>query len=91
MGTVGGEEMPAIIFRDRAGWAASIDVFDELNAPVTVVRNPEDDDRPIHIIGARSWPRLVGLLEQAAIPYDVVTEAPPTAFPQPEQLSSVNC
>ena len=30
MGTVGGEEMPAIIFRDRAGWAASIDVFDEL-------------------------------------------------------------
>ncbi len=83
--------MPAIIFRDRAGWAASIDVFDELNAPVTVVRNPEDDDRPIHIIGARSWPRLVGLLEQAAISYEVMVAAPPTASARPEQHSSVNC
>ncbi len=73
--------MPAIIFRDRAGWAASIDVFDELNAPVTVVRNPEDDDRPIHIIGARSWPRLVGLLEQAAIPYEVVNKVPAALRP----------
>ncbi len=60
---------------------ASYAVFDELGAPVTVVRNPEDDDRPIHIIGARSWPRLVGLLEQAAIPYKVVTKAPSTLHP----------
>ena len=76
MGTVGGEEMPAIIFRDREAWMASYAVFDELGTPVTVVRNPEDDDRPIHIIGARSWPRLVKLLEKAAIPYKIVTTAP---------------
>ena len=76
MDTVGGDEMPAIIFRDREAWMASYDVFDELGAPVTVVRNPEDEDRPIHIIGAPSWPRLVGLLEQAAIPYKVVMKAP---------------
>ena len=74
--------MPAIIFKDRAGWAASIDVFDELNAPVTVVRNPEDDDRPIHIIGARSWPCLVKLLKQAELPYEVVSlTASPTSSP----------
>lgn len=73
--------MPAIIFRDRDGWAASIDVFDELNAPVTVVRNPDDDDRPIHIVGARSWPRLVKLLEKAALPYEVVSKVPATPRP----------
>ena len=73
--------MPAIIFRDREAWMASYDVFDELGATVTVVRNPEDEDRPIHVIGARSWPRLVKLLEKAALPYEVVNKVPATPRP----------
>ena len=73
--------MPAIIFRDREARLEAFDVFDELDAPVHIVRNPEDDDRPIHIIGARSWPRLVGLLEQAAILYDVVGRGTTNGLP----------
>ncbi len=70
---------------------ASYAVFDELGATVTVVRNPGDEDRPIHIIGARSWPRLVGLLGKAAISYEVVAEAPPMASPRREQHGSFSC
>ena len=75
--------MPAIIFRDREARLGAFDVFDELDAPVHIVRNPDPNDtRPVHIVSLRAWPRLVRLLGRAEIAYEVVRPiASPTSSP----------
>ena len=79
--------MPAIMFKDIEGWMASYAVFDELGGTITVVRNPDDDDRPIHIVSARAWPRLVELLQEAGIEFELVGKRVP-AMPGVKSVTS---
>lgn len=79
--------MPGVIFKDRAAKLASYDVFDELDVPVHIIRNPDSNDpRPLHFVSDRAYPDLIRLLNAACIAYRVAEDG--TAAPELVPITS---